>query len=116
MPNLAGVLDDGADDCGIYLNVMAARLSWIMKCRRCKAFAVISSIWRCHVRSCEIVTPRRRVQFTCSICLSFIVIGRMSGFFLEAYAYFLHLIVVLCHFVGGSPSSAAVSSEQTKCR
>ena len=34
-----------------------ARLSRMMKYSRCEAFVVISSIWSCHVRSCEMVTP-----------------------------------------------------------
>ena len=52
-----------------------------MKYRRREAFAVISSMWSCHVRSCDIATPSRREQFTCSMCLSFIIIGGMFGVF-----------------------------------
>ena len=63
MPNLAGVLDDGADGCGISIDMMVgstpARMSRLLTYRRCEAFAVMSSIRRCHVRSCEIVRPSR---------------------------------------------------------
>jgi len=60
-------------------------------------------MWNGRVTSCEIMTTSRRMQFTCSICVWFVVIRGMSvGFFLEAYAQFIRLIIVQCHFVGGS--------------
>ena len=97
MPHMAGVLDDRADDCGIYLNEMMGFYSMTLEEDNGEAFAVISSMWSCHVTSCEITTPNSRVQFTCSICLSFIVIGGMSGgFILEAYVVGCS---PLCHFV-----------------
>ena len=52
-----------------------------MEYGRCEIIAVISSMWSCQLRSCEIVTHSRRVQFICLICLSFSVIGGMSGGF-----------------------------------
>jgi len=59
-----------------------AGLSRMMKYSRCEFFLVISPIWSCHIRSCEMVTPSSRVLWTCSIWMSLIVIGGMSGVFL----------------------------------
>ena len=95
MPHLAGVLDDGTDNCSIYIDE-------IMGVYAC-SLEQDNEMWCGHVRSCDIVTTSRRMQFTCSICVSFVVIGGMSVVcFLEAYAHFIRLIIVQCHFVGGS--------------
>ena len=43
------------------------------------ALAVISSMWDCHFKSAVSVTPSSRVDFTCSMGLSLMVSGGMSG-------------------------------------
>ena len=86
-----------------------------MKHSRCEALVVISSIWSCHVRSCEMVTPSSRVLRTFSIWMLLIVIGGICGvsflkqmrisFILSLFSAIL-LVVVHC-----TTSSAAVWSE-----
>ena len=50
-----------------------------MKYSRCDALAVISSMWDCHFKSAVSVTPSSPVDFTCSMGLSLMVCGGMSG-------------------------------------
>ena len=94
---------------------LPARLSRMMKYSRREAFVVILSIWSCHVRSCEMVVPSSWVLWTCSIWMSLIVIGGMSGVsvlqhmricFVLSYFSAMMLVVVHC-----ATSSAAVWSE-----
>ena len=48
-----------------------------MKCSRCDALAVISSMWDCHFKSAVSVTPSSHVDFTCSMGLALMVSGGM---------------------------------------
>jgi len=92
------VFGDGAEDCGIYLNEMKgstpAPWSRIMKYKRCETFAVISSIWSCHVRSCEIVGD---------LYVVYRYRRNVWRFLFLKHAHFLCLVVVQRHVVGGSP-------------
>ena len=81
-----------------------ARLSRITKYTHRDVFAVISLIWSYHARSCENVTPSRRVQFTRSVYVSFIVIGGMFGVFFFRHIVAQCLLMVVIYCVNSSPA------------
>ena len=55
-------------------------------------------MWDCHFKSAVSVTPNCRVDFTCSVSLSLMVSGGMSGGVL--LKQMRSSIVIECHFVG----------------